>query len=451
MLIIHKTHPEAYKFSIKIICLIAAVVFLYLNPALGKEQYDYINISDPFLREIPIAIPVFATVTSGEREKQISEKMSDLLSRTLAFTGYFKLFESGAIIRDPQKPDSGVSNINFKAWTGAGVELLITGRVLIKDNLVEIELRLFDTFKEQLLVGKRYKGWVNDYRRIIHRFCSEVIYNLFGDKGFFDTKIAFVSTGSGNKELWICNFDGYDPKQFTNTNQITLFPAWSFDANWIAYTSYKRGKPDLYIKHLTDKRGAVISLKGSNITPAWAPGKLELAASLSFSGDPDIYLLTKTGKIIKQVTIKWGIDLSPTWSPDGKKIAFVSSRSGSPQIYIKKLDSGRVERLTFYGQYNTQPDWSPKGDRIAYSAMQNGETNIFVIGIKAKKPIQLTYDAKDNEAPSWSPDGSHIVFSSTREGTSRIYIMTTNGTNQRRLLVLPGEQTNPKWSPRIIN
>ncbi|MBW1726827.1 MAG: Tol-Pal system beta propeller repeat protein TolB [Deltaproteobacteria bacterium] len=414
------------------------------------DGYDYIDITHPFLRKIPIAIPVFKEIYPGDDTKRLSRTASDLLAETLEFTGYFKILDRDAFLVDMQTVTS-LAHVNFYNWTSIGAELLVTGGVLIQDNQVEMELRLYDTFKEKLLVGKRYKGSIKDQRKIVRRFCSEIIFFLTGDRGFFNSEIAFVSKNSGYKEIYVCEFDGYNPRRITHTKSITLSPAWSSDGKWLAYTSYAKGKPDLYLKNLKQKRGAVISKKGINITPAWVPNKFALAATLSFSGDPEIYLLTGTGKVINRLTRKKGIDLSPTWSPDAKHMAFVSKRSGTPQIYIKNISSGVVRRLTFQGRYNTQPSWSPKGDKVAYAGMGNGRNNIFVIGIDGQSPTQLTHDQGDNEAPSWSPDGSLIVFSSTREGPSRIYIMTAYGTDQRRLLALKGEQTEPDWSPRMVN
>lgn len=425
-----------------------ATVFILTIPGVSLAGYDYIDITQPYLRKLPIAVPFFKKISTGDDATQLSRTLSDLLADTLDFTGYFKIMNREAFLVNPQT-DAGFASVIFHDWTSIGAELLVTGGVLVKDNLLEIELRLYDTFKEKLLVGKSYKGGISDQRRIIRRFCSDVIYSLTGDRGIFDTEIAFVSTSSGTKEIYISEFDGYDIRRVTHNNSITLTPAWSSDGQWIAYTSYARGKPDLYIKHLKEKRGSVVSEMGVNITPAWRPNKFELAATLSFSGDPEIYLLTGTGKVIKRLTYNKGIDVSPAWSPDGKKMAFVSKRAGTPQIYIKNLDSGQDNRLTFQGNYNTQPSWSPKGDKIAYSSMEGGLNNIFVIGIDGKGPIQLTHNEGDNEAPSWSPDGNLIVFSSTREGPSKIYIMTSYGTDQRRLLDSKGQQTEPKWSPRM--
>jgi TolB protein len=431
-----------------LIVWLAATVLILTIPGVSLAGYNYIDITQPYLKKLPIAVPFFKKISDGDDAYRLSRTLSDLLASTLDFTGYFKILNREAFLVNPQT-DAGFANVVFHDWTSIGADLLVTGGVLVKDNLLEIELRLYDTFKEKLLVGKRYKGGIDDQRKIIRRFCSDVIYSLTGDRGIFDTEIAFVSTSSGTKEIYICEFDGYNIQRVTHTNSISLTPAWSSDGQWIAYTSYARGKPDLYINNLKEKRGTVVSEKGINITPAWHPNKLELAATLSFSGDPEIYLLTGTGKVIKRLTNNKGIDVSPTWSPDGRNMAFVSKRSGTPQIYIKNLDSGQANRLTFQGSYNTQPSWSPKGDKIAYAGMEGGLNNIFVIGIDGQGPIQMTHNEGDNESPSWSPDGSLIVFSSTREGPSRIFVMTSYGTDQRRLLTLKGQQTQPKWSPRM--
>jgi TolB protein len=415
------------------------------------DQYEYIDISNPFLRKIPLAIPYFKNVTGTAEEDQLAKTSAELLSSSLEFTGYFKILDRGAFLFDPTKDGVLTPQINFANWTVIGAELLITGLFEVSNGKISIELRLFDTFKNKRILGKKYAGRLADQRRIIHRFCSEVIQYLTGHKGFFASKIAFVSTTSGNKEIYSCEFDGYNPQQLTRNYSISLFPAWSSNGQYLAYTSYKGGKPDIYIKNLAEMQEVSVAEKGINITPAWVPGKFEMAATLSFSGDQEIYLLTGTGKIIKRLTRMRGSDLSPTWSPDGKKLAFVSTRSGNPQIYIKDLVSGKARRLTYQGNYNTQPNWSPRGDKIAYSSLVEGRHNIFLIDVEGLEPLQLTNDSGDNEAPSWSPDGSMIAFSSNREGPSQIFVMTAFGTDQRRLLTLKGEQTNPKWSMNDFN
>ncbi|MGD9151503.1 MAG: Tol-Pal system beta propeller repeat protein TolB [Desulfobacterales bacterium] len=429
---------------IRLYILIMSVILL--GPSLSLAEYDVIDITKPFLRKIPLAVPLFKNASGSGEEKQYSQEASDFLSDSLDFTGYFKLLDRGAFLFDAETSGVTLTELTFPNWTVIGAELLVTGHYRLDGDNITVELRLFDTFKARRVLGKKYIGKRSNQRDIILRFCTEVIKYLTGSEGIFGSKIAFVSDGTGNKEIYISAFDGYNPRRLTTNNAITLFPAWSSDSQWLAFTSYKAGNPDLYIRDLAKAQESKVSKQGINITPAWAPGKFELAATLSFSGDQEIYLLTGSGKIIKRLTKSRGIDVTPTWSPDGKKIAFVSNRSGSAQIYIKDLATGRVNRLTYEGLKNTQPSWSPRGDKIAYTSQINGEHHIFTIGTDGQNPVQLTYEPRDNESPSWSPDGSLIAFSSDREGPTRIYVMTAFGTDQRRLLVLAGEQTNPKWS-----
>jgi len=73
----------------------------------------------------------------------------------------------------------------------------------------------------------------------------------------------------------------------------------------------------------------------------------KMILTLSKDGNPDLFLLDRKGKIIKQLTRRSGINVSPTWSPDGKQIAFVSDRSGRPQVYIMNLKDNKVQRITF--------------------------------------------------------------------------------------------------------
>jgi TolB protein len=434
--------------------LICGALFGLASPSGAQSEggaYQYIDIRNPFLRKIPLAVPHFKLTAGGGREEDAGRKAADLLAASLDFTGYFKLLDRAAFLFDPQKSGVAAGEINFQNWTVLGTELLITGQFELSGDAVQMELRLFDTVKARQVLGKRYSGSASETRKMVHRFCAEVIYYLTGNKGIFNSKIAFVSSGSGKKEIYVAEFDGYNPTRITYNESITLFPSWSSDGQYLAYTSYKAGKPDIYIRNLADKREAVVSPEGINIAPAWAPDRFELAATQSFSGDQEIYLLTGNGKMIKRLTNSRGSDVSPSWSPDGQKIAFVSNRTGGPQIYILDLSTGNERRLTFEGKYNTQPSWSPRGDKIAYSSQMNGFQQVFVIDAEGQSPMQLTREGGDSESASWSPDGSLILFSSTREGPSRLYVMTAFGTDPRRLMLLNGEQTSPKWSPGVFN
>lgn len=419
------------------------VILLFLSfPATGAD-YEYIEIKNPYLNKIPIGIPDSFLKSEGKMKKDNS--VSNLLSKTLDFTNYFKIDKM-----EKQSIDGIViSDLNFKDLRSKGYELFITcGFSIDKNNVLKVEFRLFDVIREKRLLGKIYKGYHTEKRNIARRFATNIIKYLTGKDGFFNSKIAFVSNQTGKKEIYTCDFDGKDIKQVTSHKSISLNPSISSNGRWLAYTSYLKGKPDIYLRNLKTSTGVIISKKGINITPAWLPNQNKLAASLSFTNDQGIYLINTNGRVVKRLTkkwSKWGIDLSPTFSPDGKKMAFVSNRSGMPQIFIKNFENKSVKRLTFFGRYNTSPRWSPTGDKIAYASMVKGKIDIFITGLNGEPPVMLT-STGDNESPSWSPDGTHIVFSSRREGIEKLYIMTSFGTDQRRLLNIEGKQTSPFWS-----
>jgi len=258
-----------------LIWLIAAAVVL--TPFVCQAEYDYIDITNPFLKKIPIAIPAFQTDSTGEDSGVDAAAACELLTETLNFTGYFKLLDPAAFLEYPHNTGIDAENLHFYNWTSVGAELLITGGVSVSDGRVSMELRLFDTFKEKLLVGKRYMSKPENLRRMIRGFCSEVIFHLTGSRGIFNSRIAFVSTGTGHKQIYDCEFDGVNPRRLTHTKSIALSPAWSSDGKWIAYTDYVRGKPDLYIKHVSEKRGAVVSKEGDQFgVVLYFPSKVSL-------------------------------------------------------------------------------------------------------------------------------------------------------------------------------
>jgi len=419
---------------------------IFFPPAYARD-YDYINVSNPFSKKTPVAVTDFKTFNGHAQEVNIGKTAVVILKEALDFTGYLKTMNPVAFLSNPAESGIQLGEINFRDWTGIGADLLITGGIIETDGKINLQLRLFDTFNTKLLIGKIYTGPQSRVRQMIHLFCSEISYQLTGKWGIFNSKIAFVSTVHGNKEIFSCDFDGQSIKQITFHKSISLSPSWSSDGQWLAYVSYAKGKPDIFIKNLEEKRGSIINYKGMNISPDWMPGQQKIVAALSVSGDQEIYLLSMKGEIIKRLTNSWGIDVSPKFSPDGEKIVFTSKRTGTPQIYIKDLESENAQRITFSGKNNTSPAWSPDGKKIVYVGIEENNIDIFVMDIDSGMPVQLTMNAGDNEDPSWSPDGSMLTFTSTREaGVPRIFVMNASGSDPRRLLILEGKQTQPDWS-----
>ncbi|MBU1196038.1 MAG: Tol-Pal system beta propeller repeat protein TolB [Proteobacteria bacterium] len=428
-------------------CVFSFICTLYfLNSGFARD-YDFIVVSDPFLKKTPIAVTEFKTSNGSSVEIEDGKTARQILVDALNFTGYLKSMNPEAFLSNPAQTGIKLGQINFRDWTGIGADLLVTGGITVENNHVVLELRLIDTFSQKLVVGNRYSGSRAKLREMIHRFCGDISYALTRNRGVFDSRIAFVSTVNGNKEIFTCDFDGQSIEQVTAHKSISLSPSLSSDGQFLAYVTYSRGRPEIFIRNFASKKNVIVNHKGMNISPAWMPGQKTLAASLSFTGDQEIYLLTLEGEMIKRITNSWGIDVSPSFSPDGRKIAFTSKRTGTPQIHIMDIATQDVHRLTFKGRNNTSPAWSPDGRKIAYVGIEDNGINIYIMDVDSGMPVQLTMDAGDNEDPAWSPDGSMLAFTSTREGRiSRLYVMNASGTDQRRLLKMDGKQAQPNWS-----
>jgi TolB protein len=423
---------------------LAGILCLFL-PGHGFARI-YIDINAPSVRKFQIAIPDFKNMGHPTDHPDLSTKLPEVISNDLDLSGYFSPMDKRAFLEEKDGPLT-LGEIRFREWSVIGAELLLKAGYTCVGSELEVEVRLFDVFSARQILGKRLLGEISRYRQLIHRLGNDIIEKLTGHQGIFLSKVAFVGTASGNKEIYICDYDGHNVRQITADGSIALLPRFSPDGKKILYNSYKDGGAMLYLKDLESGQvSRTSSRSGLNIGASWTPDGKSAALTLSLNGNPDIFLIDMNGKILKRLVNHWGIDVSPAFSPDAKKMAFVSNRSGSPQIYLLDLNRNTEERLTFQGSQATSPAWSSL-NRIAFSSLNDGNWDIFTMNADGSGLRALTTDQGNNEDPSWSPDGRYLMFSSNRTGDYHLYMMTANGQNQRQITFLTGEQTAPSWAP----
>ncbi len=406
----------------------------------------YIDINAPSIPKFNIAIPDFKNLNENKEHPKLAGQFAEVISNDLYLSGYFNPMDKKAFL---EEKDSSLTTegINFKDWSVIGAELLLKGGYTCVGGRVEVVVRLFDVYWGRQILGRRALGDLSQYRHLIHRLSNEIIKRLTGQDGIFLTKLAFVGNATGNKEIYVSDYDGHNVRQITSDKSIALLPSWSRDGTKLVYNSFKDGGPMLYLKDMAS--GVVRRISGRpglNIGASWAPDGKELALTLSENGNSDIFTINLEGKILRRLVSHWALDVSPTFAPDGKKIAFVSNRSGSPQIYTQDLTNEKKERLTFEGNYNTSPAWSSL-NRIAYTSLEQGTSDIYTMDVQGGNLKRLTENQGSNESPYWSPDGRYIVFTSNREGRYHLYLMNANGENQRKITSLKGDQTSPSWAP----
>lgn len=422
--------------------------FLLIPSSLAWGQRVYIDITQPSFERIPIAIPNFKYLSP--EQTQLARDMGETLANDLEYSGVFRALDPKGFLEDPQTMGLTAGEIRFQDWQRLGADFLVRAAYQAQGSSLRLEARLFDAVGARMVLGKVYEGETRNWRTMIHRFADEILFALTGERGLFDSKIAYVQSMGKSKEIFVMDFDGSNPVQITYDNSINLSPAWNSSGTQLAYMSYRDGNSKIYAVNVGDGSVRVVSgFPGLNISPAWRPGTSELAVTLSKDGSPGIYLVSSSGSIVQKLVQGWSINVSPGWSPDGRRLAYVSDETGKPQIYVLDVSTGQKRRITYSGNYNTSPSWSPKGDWIAYSGLVGGRHNIFIIQPDGTAMRQLTNSEGNNESPTWSPDGRMLAFSSTRQGSSSIWALLINGGGVRRLSRDGGGQELPDWSPRL--
>jgi TolB protein len=420
---------------------------------IAAEAADvYLSISRGGGQRLRMAIPDFSRAEgAGPIDGSLGREMAQTLSDDLRLYRFFELIDNRQFLAEAAQADLAAGDVVFKEWGELGAHALVKGTYRLDGRDVIVECRLYDVPGQRIITGKQYRGPSDAIASMMHRCADEIMVRFTGEPGIAQSKIAFLSVQSGNKELFVIDQNGSNLRQLTRDRSIVLSPTWSPDGQEIAITSYRDRNPDLFaVSFNGNGRRPLSQQPGLNSAPAYAPDGGRMALVLTKDGNPEIYTMSRQGTEVHRLTNHPGIDTSPTWSSTGRQIAFVSDRSGNPQIYIMDAEGSNVRRLTYHGTYNDRPSWSPRGDRIAFVSLEGRRFDVYVINVDGSGLLRLTLSSGSNESPSWSPDGRFLVFSSTRNGVAQIYRMYDDGSGQQQLTFLEGGALSPVWSPRII-
>ena len=435
--------------------LLIIVLFVITLPSYSQDLK--ININRGKVEPLPIAIADF-TDENGQ-SSEIGRLISYVITNNLVSSGQFTALETAAFIAPPTNPKV---RPNFSDWTPFKIKALVTGSVINKENnKVEVEYRLWDIIAETDMVGFRYTVEKNSWRRVAHIISDDTFERLTGDKGYFDTRIVYISeSGPANKRkkrLAIMDQDGENHQFLTDGNFLVLTPRFSPNTQEITYLAYYNNEPRVYIFNLlTGEQELLGSFPGMTFAPRFTPDGNKIIMSFSNKGITDIYVMDLKSQSVNRLTNNPSIDTSPSFSPNGKKITFNSDRGGTQQIYVMDAKGRNIKRISYgKGRYAT-PVWSPRGDLIAFTKLHKGKFYIGVMRTNGKGERLLTENYYQ-EAPSWSPNGRVLIFyretktNSKGEGFSaKLWSIDLTGYNER-LVDTETDASDPSWSSLLSN
>jgi TolB protein len=402
------------------------------------------------------AVPDFLALSADPDTQEAAKLIASVLWDDLAFEREFYLIPRDTYASIP--PARSLADVPFDRWRELGADGLVIGTVQKTANGLRLEVRLFNVRSRQSVFDREYSGPATNPRFFAHTVSDEIHQQQRALRGVARTKVTFSSDRDGErvqgtvekrevKEVYIADYDGANQRRVTVNRALNITPTWSPDARSIAYTSYRRGYPDIFISLIyqgtlqtpMDKSGT------QNWLPAWSPDGTRIAFTSNRDGNPELYVMNRDGSNLRRITTHPNIDTTPTWSPTGAQIAFTSDRSGGPQIYVMGADGLNVRRIST-DSFCDRPTWSPAPfNELAFVCRTGPGFDIKVYDFASAETRQITFGEGSNESPSYSPNGRHLAFTSTRAGKTQVFTIGRDGKGVRQI-TKAGNNYTPDWS-----
>lgn len=181
---------------------------------------------------------------------------------------------------------------------------------------------------------------------------------------------------------------------------------------------------------------------GLEVFPRFSPDGKWIAFTGQYDGDEQVYLIPATGGEPKKLTYypaegplppRWGYDnIVYGWTRDGKSILFRSLRYGYPehagQLYTVSMEGGPAIPLPM--PRAGAADYSPDGSQLIYSPLwrdfrtwkryQGGwAQDLYIFDLKSFRTTPVAHHIRTERDPMWLRDA--IYFVSDRTGTLNIF------------------------------
>ena len=388
--------------------------------------------------------PIKIAILEKNNNSLIGQEIIKIISNDLSRTGEFKVIANDELLSIPTNENEVIQ----RDWLLLDVDSIVFVDVQSQDNDLDISYSIFNISYNETEDKRRVLGLPDSLRQSSH-YVSDGIYEFFyGIEGISSTKLMYVTKTANIHRLIISDSDGFNEQVLLKSNSAIISPAWSSDAQQIAYVSFENNRAQVFTQNLVSgQRELIISSRSSVSSPAWSPNNEELAFASTKDGNSEIYVINLRNKNINRLTENIAIDTEPAWSPDGKKIIFTSDRSGSPQIYEIDIRTKLKRRLTTVGTYNARASYlSNKEIILVHRNLTN--FNIASLNLNTRDLSVLT-STKNDESPCIAPNGNVIIYATKDGNLSYLAGVNISSKVSFKLPALYGELKEPAWSPFI--
>ena len=232
-------------------------------------------------------------------------------------------------------------------------------------------------------------------------------------------RVAFSYLG----DVWTANEDGSNVQRLTVHKARDVYPRFSPDGRWIAFSSDRNGNLDVYL--IPAAGGAVKQLthhSSDDTVLNWMPDGTGVLFSANRAEDfaPKLYTVSTGGGMPQSVGTDMGVQAS--FSPDGRRLAYNPRQqaywrkfyrgSAGSDVVVMDAAAKRFTPLTDFNGMDQWPMWGRDGNIYFVSDRDgNGLTNIYRINEGGGKAEKVTsYKSGDVRWPAMSADGKTIVF-----------------------------------------
>jgi len=263
-------------------------------------------------------------------------------------------------------------------------------------------------------------------------------------------RISYISSESGEPQVWTMAPDGTDRKQVTRIEGGLSDYLFSPDETKLAYIkeiTFGKSTKEVY-PDLPKATGRIVTDLMYKHWDEWVETIPHIFIA-SVGNEPitsgkDIL----EGEPYEAPTKPFGGSEELSWSPDGKTLAYSSrkktgleySLSTNTDIYLYDLSSGTTRNITEgNGGYDTHPRFSPDGSKISWISMERDGyeadlKRLFIQELKTGKKTFLTDGFEyDVDETVWSPDSKSIFFLATKHAEAQLWELALKGRKIRQI------------------